>query len=220
MTLTDNFSGAGSLTVTGTGTVFLSGSNTYAGGTTVNASGWLQLASSSALPAGGPATVNGMLELGGFGANIGALTGAGTIDHSGSGSNTLTVGTGNANGALAGSIENTGGSLGLLKVGSGQLILAGNDTYSGATTVAGGTLYNTGPTSLPAYGALIVGAGGTFIFDPTVSVWGSAEPASAAHSAAAAAPVPEPGALALLVAAALGIAGVFIVGRRRLPGFG
>ncbi len=136
--LTDS-PGGGQLAVVKTGPGFwsLSGSNTYSGPTTVSA-GTLQLGSSAALPGGTAATVNGTLDLGTYGAVVSALTGTGTVNHSETGSNTLTVGSDNASGSFAGTIENSGGTLALLKIGSGQLILSGSDSYSGGTVVADG----------------------------------------------------------------------------------
>src|ERR1700733_3873681 len=40
----------------------------------------------------------------------------------------------------AGQISQTGGSHGLEKTGNGKLILTANETYTGVTTIAGGTL--------------------------------------------------------------------------------
>ena len=58
------------------------------------------------------------------------------MDNSGSESVVLTVG----NGSFAGTIEDTGGTLSLEKIGSGKLTLTNNNTFSGGTAVNGGTL--------------------------------------------------------------------------------
>lgn len=58
--------------------------------------------------------------------------------------NTLTVGAGNLNDTLAGTIEGTGN---LVKTGSGILYLTGADTFTGTTTVNGGTLLVNGSTT-------------------------------------------------------------------------
>ena len=55
------------------------------------------------------------------------------------GSATLSVGGNNASSTFTGSLQNGGGSLALVKTGSGTLTLAAA-TYSGGTTVDGGTL--------------------------------------------------------------------------------
>ncbi|MGA2254578.1 MAG: autotransporter-associated beta strand repeat-containing protein, partial [Thermoguttaceae bacterium] len=127
--------GAISLVMSGSGIQVLSSSNTYTGGTAISA-GTLELGASDSLPGDTAATVNGTLVFNMFGATISALTGSGTMNHSGSGSNTLAVGSG----AFAGTIENSGGTLALLKSGRGQLILSGSDSYLGGTTVTAGTL--------------------------------------------------------------------------------
>ena len=64
------------------------------------------------------------------------LTGSGTVNHSGTGGNTLAV----SSGVFAGTIQNTGGTLALCKLGSGQLMLCGSNSYTGGTTIADGTL--------------------------------------------------------------------------------
>ena len=185
VTLSGPLSGPGGLDMVGGGTLILSGSDTYSGGTTISA-GTTKLGSSAALPSGTAATVNGTLDLSTFGATLGALTGAGTVNHSGSGSSALTVGSGNASGDFAGTIENTGGRLGLLKTGSGELILSGSDGFSGGTTVNAGKLCLTSSNALAAGTSLTVGSSGTLLLDPALS---------AAPSAMVAA-VPEPGTLA------------------------
>ena len=98
-------------------------------------------------------------------ANVGALTGTGTVNHSGSGSNTLSV----ASGDFGGTIESSGGMLALLKTGSGQLILSGTDTYSGGTTVNAGTLCVTDAGAIANGTNLTIGPGGTFIYNPAGS---------------------------------------------------
>ena len=171
--------------------------NTYTGGTTVGG-GTLQLGSAVALPSGQAATVNGGLDLNTFDANVSVLTGSGIVDHSGTGSNTLTV---SNSGAFAGTIEDTGRALGLLMAGNGQLILSGSNTYTGGTVVNTGTLVVESSTALPAGGALAVGAGSTMLFGSALV--GSPMIANASVAARGAEPVPEPGTLALVIAGLL-----------------
>ena len=189
--------GSGGLTKVGNGIVTLAGSNTYSGGTTISG-GTLEFGAAASLPSGMPATVIGTLDLGAFDATVSALAGTGTVNDDGTGSNTLTV----SNGSFSGTIENSVGTLALLKIGSGELLLSGSDDYSGGTIVDAGTLIATNAYALPAGTSLNVGAGGTFIFDPSVS---AAPMASAAASQAN--PVPEPGTLVLLAAGAIGFLG-------------
>jgi fibronectin-binding autotransporter adhesin len=126
------------ITKTGAGTVLLNGVNAYQGATTV-AAGTLRLGNASALGTAVPTlyvNAGGTLDLNGF--NLAATTltdgpsGGGTITSASAA--VVTVSSGTFSGILS------GGSLALNKVGSGTLILAGTNTYTGPTTVAGGTL--------------------------------------------------------------------------------
>ncbi len=63
----------------------------------------------------------------------------------------------------AGDISGNGG---LIKDGPVSLTLSGSDTYTGGTTIDDGTLYVASSAALPSGTCLIVGAGGTFNFDP------------------------------------------------------
>ena len=91
--------------------------------------------------------------------------------------------------------------------GNGQLILSGTGSYTGGTFVEGGTLYMTSSTAIANDSNLTVGAGGTFVFDPSVTVTTATRgPAPAVEA------VPEPGTLALLIA---GLVVGFGVWRRR-----
>ena len=56
------------------------------------------------------------------------------------GSPTLTVGQGDASSTFSGTIQNTSGTLTLVKTGAGLLSLASSNAVAGPTTVAGGTL--------------------------------------------------------------------------------
>ena len=95
---------------------------------------------------------------------------------------------------IAGAISESGGSCSLTLSGNGELILSGLNTYSGGTDVSGGTLVVSSNEGIADGSSLTVGAGAVSIFA------GAAVPQTAA-------PVPEPGTLALL-AAALWSAGI------------
>jgi len=110
-------------------------------------------------------------------------------------------------GTMGGTIQGAGS---LTKVGPGTLILSGSNTYQGGTTVDAGTLTVNTSAAMPAGTSLTVAAGGTFIFDPSVS----GAPVVASQGGASA--VPEPGTLALLAAAL--VLGVGIRWKRRREG--
>jgi len=131
-----------SLTSSGTGTLVLSNvNNNYSGGTTISA-GTLRLGVDNALPGNtiaGNVTDNSTLDLNGYNATINGLNGSGGVDIQSGGSSTLTVGANGANGTFTGTMQNSFGTLSLVKVGAGMQSV-GTYTYSGATIVGGGTL--------------------------------------------------------------------------------
>ena len=96
--------------------------------------------------------------------------------------------------------------------GTGQLVLSGTGSYSGGTYVDAGTLIVNNSSAIPDGTSLTVGAGGVFVFDPTVT--GSSMMESSHVGAVA--PVPEPGTIVLLLAALWSAAGHHVLrGRRR-----
>ncbi|WP_316361928.1 autotransporter outer membrane beta-barrel domain-containing protein [Brucella abortus] len=148
-------SGAGGLMKSGTGTVTLSGANSYTGGTKVSA-GTLVVANDNT--GGGTTTVDAGAGLQiGTGGTSGSL--AGDIANNGA----LVVNRSDALN-LAGAISGTGS---LTKNGAGTLTLSGANSYTGATTVSAGTLVvandNTGggTTTVDAGAVLQIGTGGT-----------------------------------------------------------
>jgi len=104
-----------------------------------------------------------------------------------------------------GSITDNGSHLSLsVSAPKGTLVLSGSDDYSGGTIVSAGGLWATSNSAIAKRTSLIVGAGGTFIFDPSASASSVADGDSlAAPRGAAVAPVPEPAGWALLFAAGI-----------------
>jgi fibronectin-binding autotransporter adhesin len=159
-------SGSGIVANIGSGSVKLSGSNTYAGPTIITA-GTLQVGSTSAIPYVG-ATNNltisapGVLDLHGYATNVGGLSGTGVVDNSGTNKVALIVGNNNATSTFSGVLQDSnfaaGGLLALSKVGSGTLTLNGTNTYLGGTTVANGML-QLGSSSALGGGMLAVNGG-------------------------------------------------------------
>ncbi len=85
-----------------------------------------------------------------------------------------------ANGITATIAATLNGNEGLLKDGAGTLVLSGNNTYSGGTTVSIGTLkLELGPRSgNPPFGSFSVDSGATLNLDNTNTVVGSYYPQS------------------------------------------
>ena len=147
------FGGTGaSLVKVGTGTLTLSGANTYTGGTTING-GTLSISADNNLgDAAGPLALNGgTLQITAAGVTL-SPTRAVSL---GAGGGTFDV-TQSAN--ISSGVSGAGG---LTKTGAGTLALGGANTYSGGTTVNAGTLQLLPGASLGAGGALTVN-GGTF----------------------------------------------------------
>ena len=136
-TLTNGSTAALGLTKTGSGLLALSSSNSYSGGTTVSG-GTLQLGNNSSLGTGGLTANAGTVELlGGVSPVVTSLSGAaGRIVGS---SSTLTVNQSTTT-TFAGSLADEFASLSLSKTGAGTLVLAGSNSYSGATTLNAGVL--------------------------------------------------------------------------------
>ena len=143
--VSSRISATGALNIAGSGTVVLSGANTFTGGINVQF-GTLQLGNASAL-GGSSAAVqvnSGTLDLNGNSISVASLggTGAGAVTSTVAGPATLTVG-GTSNTSYGGLITDGAGQLALIKNGTGQLILLGSSTYSGGTTINAGELRGT-----------------------------------------------------------------------------
>ena len=176
-----NTGGALSLVKTGLGRITLSGVNTQTGTITVSA-GALQFAKRSALYNGASAnwtagnltiSAGGSLALnvGGAGeftaADVDLIAALGTAAGGFLGGSTLGLDTSNAGGSFTYSsvlADTNGGtnSIGLVKLGSGSLVLGNSNTYTGDTIVSGGLLsIGTNASLGAAGGALTLGAGTT-----------------------------------------------------------
>ncbi|MBV8588388.1 MAG: autotransporter-associated beta strand repeat-containing protein, partial [Verrucomicrobia bacterium] len=142
-TLTGSITGPGGWTTAGTGTLQLSGTNTYTGNTTVNA-GTLQAGSLNAFSPSSAFFVNtgSVLDLNGFNNTVASLSGSGLVSNNAASTNAvLTVGTLNPSTTFSGILQDGPvRTLGLTITGSGTLILTGNNTYTGNTTISVGTL--------------------------------------------------------------------------------
>ncbi|EDA9779119.1 fibronectin-binding autotransporter adhesin ShdA [Salmonella enterica subsp. enterica serovar Virchow] len=191
--LENTLSGSGSLVKTGTGELTLSGDNSYSGGTTI-IGGTLTADHADSLGTGAVAN-SGVLQVG-EGELENTLSGSGSLVKTGtgeltlSGDNTYSGGTTIAGGTLTadhadslgtgaiansgvlqvgeGELENTlSGSGSLVKTGTGELTLSGDNSYSGDTTIADGTLIAAnvnalGSGNIDNSGTLMLDANGAF----------------------------------------------------------
>jgi autotransporter-associated beta strand protein len=135
----ENGDGILGLTKMGTGTLNLSSTNTYSGATTVRA-GTLQAGSTGAFSPNSAFTVSSRLDLNGFSNKIGSLAGGGIVTNGGGALAVLTIGTDNTSTTFSGSLEDGVGSLAVAKIGIGTLVLSGANSFTGGTTISGGTL--------------------------------------------------------------------------------
>ncbi|NBV33391.1 MAG: hypothetical protein EBR81_06285, partial [Proteobacteria bacterium] len=151
--------GAGQILSSGSATLTLSGANSFSGGVNLS-SGTLKLANATALGTGTLSITGGALAAD---SDV-ALTSNNPILLGGSlayqGSASLSLGKGAITLSVAPNINVASGSLKiggnltgtypLTKSGAGTLILAGTNTYTGATTVYAGTLVFIGANSMPS----------------------------------------------------------------------
>ncbi|HEX4327935.1 MAG TPA: autotransporter-associated beta strand repeat-containing protein, partial [Burkholderiales bacterium] len=135
-------SGTGGLKKTGTGVLTLSGTNlnTYSGATTLTV-GTLQAGAANAFSANSAinASSGTTVDLNNFAQTTGLVINGGNIVTGGTGG----VLTESFNGSLGiySGVMSGAGSLVLDATGGGGLVLEGNNTYSGTTTITGGTLH-------------------------------------------------------------------------------
>ncbi len=191
--LENTLSGAGSLVKTGTGELTLSGDNSYSGTTTITG-GTLTADHADSLGTGTIAN-SGVLQVG-EGELENTLSGSGSLVKTGtgeltlSGENTYSGGTTITGGTLtadhadslgSGYIANNGvlqvgegelkntlsGTGSLVKIGTGELTLSGDNTYSGGTTIDDGVLIAANVNALSGgdvdnSGTLMLDANGAF----------------------------------------------------------
>ncbi|EBX9029198.1 TPA: fibronectin-binding autotransporter adhesin ShdA [Salmonella enterica] len=192
-TLDNNVTGEGQIVKSGSDELIVTGDNTYSGGTTISG-GTLTADHADSLGTGAVAN-SGVLQVGegelentlsGSGSLVKTGTGELTLsgDNSYSGGTTIIGGTLTADhadslgtGAVAnsgvlqvgeGELENTlSGSGSLVKTGTGELTLGGDNSYSGDTTIADGTLIAAnvnalGSGNIDNSGTLMLDANGAF----------------------------------------------------------
>lgn len=125
--------------------------------------GTVRLGASGVIPdAGGNVTINTgvVLDMNGFDETIGGIDGAGRILSS-TGNAVLTLGSNNNSPTFTGTIADGGGTVSLVKTGSGIQSLAGTNTYSGNTTISSGTLKLNATGSISNSPVIYVASGAT-----------------------------------------------------------
>jgi len=172
--LADGWAGGNlSLIKKGSCTLTLWGVSTYTGATTIQGGTLALGGGDNRLPTGTTVTLEGpsfgptaYLKLGGYSQAVGGLTASGSPSYTAvingtSYTATLTVsiaaGISTYYGLLGGSGND--GNLGLTKAGAGTLVLAGSNSYTGATTISGGVLRAGLGTGLPNASNLVFAGG-------------------------------------------------------------
>ncbi|WP_205048978.1 fibronectin-binding autotransporter adhesin ShdA [Salmonella enterica] len=187
-TLDNNVTGGGQIVKSGSDELIVTGDNTYSGGTTITG-GTLTADHADSLGSG-DIDNSGVLKVG-EGDLENTLSGSGSLVKTGtgeltlSGDNTYSGGTTIAGGTLTadhadslgtgaiansgvlqvgeGELENTlSGSGSLVKTGTGELTLSGDNSYSGATTITDGTLI---AANVNALGSGNIDNSGTLMLD-------------------------------------------------------
>ena len=177
MTLSGPISGTGGLTVSDAQSLTLAGSNSYTGVTKITGG-------TSGLLLGNPNALAGStLDYSSYGGSLGFGSQTAAVFGGLKGTQALSL-TNAAGAAVALAVGNNcqsttysgvlGGGGSLAKIGSGILTLAGNNTYSGGTTLSGGELSISASSNLGAAGSPLVFNGGTLqITGTSVSGLGS-----------------------------------------------
>ncbi len=132
----------GTLNKIGAGTLIVTGSNLYTGGTLIS-DGTFAIGASERISNASALTIaiGATFDLGGFSETVGSLAGNGTVTSSATGNPTLIAGGDNTSTTFGGLIQDGSISpLSITKAGTGTLSLSTTNTYSGVTTINGGTL--------------------------------------------------------------------------------
>jgi autotransporter-associated beta strand protein len=153
-----------SFTKDGSGTLILSGVNTYAGSTSV-VLGTLKAGASTAFSPLSDFVVDSVLDLNGFDNTVGSLAGTGLVTNTGLTAASLTAGVANnANTTFNGTLADGRSRLGFIKAGGGTMILTGPQTYSGNTMIVGGTLQlGDDRAASSIVGSVVTSTGGTLV---------------------------------------------------------
>ncbi len=162
VTLAAVLSGTSGLTKLGSGTLTLTGVNTYTGLTTISA-GTLALSDAGSVSASSSVANSGVFDISATtsGASVKYITGSGATVL---GSKTLTLTNVSTGQSYAGVISGTGG---LVLPGAGSFSLTGNNTYTGSTTIPSGGTLMLGAAGATGSLAGPISVGGTFTINRT-----------------------------------------------------
>jgi fibronectin-binding autotransporter adhesin len=165
-------SGSGAFTQNASGsTLFMGGNNLYTGGTGITGGGQIVLTAANVIPPASLVTVTqGTLNIGGFNQSFGGLVG-------GNQSGTLPLG------AATLTLTSSSGTHNWLSpiTGAGSVVIQGNatqaflgsNTYTGTTTVSGGTLRTVGTNLLTSAGTSVAAGATLDVILPTSGTWTS-----------------------------------------------
>ncbi|MEO7101227.1 MAG: autotransporter-associated beta strand repeat-containing protein [Luteolibacter sp.] len=170
--LNGTVSGSGALTFgndTFNSTVYLNGANTMTSGTITlaNNTNSVRFTNASAGNANVAWVINNTaanrdtLDFATGTISFGSMTGAGLIQSNGAGTKTISAGALNLNDTFSGVIANGSGTVSVIKVGTGTWTLSGANSFTGGSTVNGGTLQIGNGTTGSIAGAVTIGASGT-----------------------------------------------------------
>ena len=154
------------ITKTGAGTLVFRGLNTYTGATTISA-GTLLLGANNAIPGGSSVTVQGgsTLDIGAYSTSAGTVT---LVDGTITGTTGVLAGSSYdvRKGTISAHLVGTGG---LSKTTADTVTLAAQNSYTGATTVSGGTLTLGGSLGAIVSTSGVTITGGTLLLNNTSS---------------------------------------------------
>jgi rhamnogalacturonan endolyase len=175
VTIGNVIGGTGSVVQSGSNVLTLSSANNYAGTTTASNNGTILIGTAGAIPNGTALTLGGdgtagTLDLSGNTLAVGALNTEAGASGTAIGNSAATPATlvfnGTSSSVFSGSIQDSlsgGSSTVALTIQGGNLVLNGVNTYSGVTTINGGTLTVGAGGSLANTPAIILGSAASLL---------------------------------------------------------
>lgn len=168
--------GGTSLVKLSPGTLNLLTANTYSGGTFIT-NGTVKLGVDEGISSSGAAGLNdvtivspSVFDLNNFSNTVNGLNGSGTIDNTGGNASTLNIGFNGDSGVFTGPIQNTSGTLGIVKMGTGTETLTASNSYVGPTIIDVGTLRVTNQYALGAGNSAVTINSGTLDMQSSLNI--------------------------------------------------